>query len=134
MPSFFTFQQGADSRGPSYDSSPLLGRFRAVPRTHRNSILSFSPTGRGFGIGYGSLFSNRDRDGEDSDEDEEDANVGVLKRLGRTMWDLWLEPKQAAVAKAVRHWWARWFVLAVLPALLVSAPNFLCRCRNAKFC
>lgn len=123
MPSFFTFQQGADSRGPSHDSSPLLGRFRAVPRVHRNSsLLSFSPTGRGLGIGYGSLFANRDGDGEDTDDDDgEGEDLGLLSRLGTTMRDLWVEPKQAVVARAVRRWWARWFVLAVLPALLVSA-------------
>jgi hypothetical protein len=124
MPSFFTFQQGADPRRPTYDSSPLLGRFRAVPRTHRNSsILSFSPTGRGLGIGYGSLFTSADGDGEDRDDgdDEETADKGLLKRLGTAMRDIWLEPKQAVVARVVRRWWARWFILAVLPALLVSA-------------
>lgn len=118
MPSFFAFQQGADSSGPSYDSSPLLGRFRAVPRSHRNSsILSFAPTGRGLGIGYGSLFANRDSDDEDEGDD---MDLGALKRLGGTMRDLWIEPKQAVVARAVQRWWSRWFVLAVLPALLVS--------------
>jgi hypothetical protein len=121
MPSFFTFQQGADSRGPSHDSSPLLGRFRAVPRSHRNSLLSFSPTGRGLGIGYGSLFANRDGDGDDTDNDDgEGEDLGLLSRLGTTMRDLWVEPKQAVVARTVRRWWVRWFVLAVLPALLVS--------------
>jgi hypothetical protein len=129
MPSFFTFQQGADSRGPSHDASPLLGRFRAVPRSHRNSsALSFSPAGRGLGIGYGSLFANRDEDGEDTDnDDDEDEDIGLLSKLGVMMRDLWLEPKQAAVARTVRRWWMRWFLLAVLPALLVSA-NLMQKC------
>jgi hypothetical protein len=124
MPSFFTFQQGADSRGPSYDSSPLLGRFRAVPRSQRNSsLLTLFPTGRGLGIGYGSLFANTDREGQDSDDEEavEDEGLGLLGRLGGTMRDLWIEPKPAVVARTVRRWWVRWFVLAVLPALLVSS-------------
>lgn len=126
MPSFFTFQQGAEPRGPNHDSSPLLGRFRAVPRSHRNStsILSFSPTGRSLGIGYGSLFANRSGDDSDGDEDEDDEDLSIRRRLRVWLRDLWLEPKQAAVARAVQRWWARWFLLAVLPALLVSAPLF----------
>jgi hypothetical protein len=40
------------------------------------------------------------------------------------MRDLWLEPKQAVVTKAVERWWNRWFVLAVLPAALVSCKLF----------
>lgn len=123
MPSFFAFQQGSDSRGPSYDASPLLGRYRAVPRRHRSSsFLGFSPTGRGLGVGYGSLFVNRDEDGEDADGDDDDENegLGALSRLGAILRDLWIEPKQAVVARTVRRWWMRWFVLAVLPALLVS--------------
>jgi len=36
------------------------------------------------------------------------------------MRDLWIEPKQQAVTRAVERWWVRWVVLAVLPAALVS--------------
>ncbi|KAJ4146531.1 hypothetical protein NW754_001996 [Fusarium falciforme] len=32
MPSFFQFTQGSESRVRPNDSTPLLGRFRAVPR------------------------------------------------------------------------------------------------------
>lgn len=49
--------------------------------------------------------------------------MGPLKRWGRTQRDLWLEPKQAVVARVVDRWWTRWAVLAVLPAVLVSGAS-----------
>jgi hypothetical protein len=128
MPSFFDFQQGSESRGQANDSSPLLGRFRAVPdaqrigrrNSYRNSLLGSFTAGRGFG--YGAVFGN----GDDSDEGDllESEDMGALRRWGRTQRDLWLEPKQAAVAKLVDKWWSRWAVLVVLPAALVS--NIAC--------
>ncbi|CZR55337.1 uncharacterized protein PAC_05224 [Phialocephala subalpina] len=125
MPSFFDFQQGNETHGPATDSSPLLGRFRAVPdaqrhgsRSHRNSLLGLW-IGRGSG-GYGSVFaSNDDDDDEDDLADSED--MGRLRRWGRIQRDLWLEPRQAVVAKLVDKWWSRWALLAVLPAALAVA-------------
>jgi hypothetical protein len=121
MPSFFNFQQGRDPHGATTDSSPLLGRFRAVPDTQRhgnrgrsNSLLP------SFARGYGSLFRSARRDGDDSDGESSDEEDGVLKQWARTSRDLWLEPKQNAVGKVVDKWWSRWAVLIVLPALLVS--------------
>ncbi len=122
MPSFFDFQQGSER--PTTDSSPLLGRFRAVPdaqrlgrrSSHRNSLLGSFTAGRGFG--YGGVFGN----GNGSDEGDllENEDMGSLSRWGRTQRDLWLEPKQAAVGKLVDKWWSRWAVLVFLPAALVS--------------
>ncbi|RDL33307.1 Uncharacterized protein BP5553_08746 [Venustampulla echinocandica] len=125
MPSFFAFQQGSDPRGATTDSSPLLGRFRAVPnaqrfgvRTQRSVLFTNSTAGRGLGRAYGAIFGNGDgsdsEDGDLSDDDEE----GIIRRWARTSRDLWLEPKQPAVARAVDKWWSRWAVLAALPAAL----------------
>ena len=54
----------------------------------------------------------------DDGEDEDDR--GRLRRWGSWQRDLWLEPKQSAVARVVDKWWRRWGVLVVLPAALVS--------------
>lgn len=132
MPSFFAFQQGTESHGSNNDSSPLLGRFRAVPdasrRLHRNSLslLGRFAAGNSFGReierGYGAVFGGLGGDGDDDVVEGED--MGALRRWGRVQKDLWLEPKQAAVAKLVGRWWTRWLVLVVLPAALVSSGGF----------
>jgi hypothetical protein len=122
MPSFFNFQQGSEARGGlGTESSPLLGRFRAVPDAQRigrrnsyRSTLFGSFAGRGFG--YSRVFG----DGDESDEGDllEHEDMGALRRWGRAQRDLWLEPKQAAVGKLVDKWWTRWAVLVILPAAL----------------
>ncbi|KAH8800954.1 hypothetical protein F5882DRAFT_318110 [Hyaloscypha sp. PMI_1271] len=122
MPSFFNFQQGSEARGGlGTESSPLLGRFRAVPDAQRigrrnsyRSTLFGSFAGRGFG--YSRVFG----DGDESDEGDllENEDMGTLRRWGRAQRDLWLEPKQAAVGKLVDKWWTRWAVLVILPAAL----------------
>ncbi|KAF4636467.1 hypothetical protein G7Y89_g1609 [Cudoniella acicularis] len=128
MPSFFTFQQGNDPRGATNDSSPLLGRFRAVPdsqrnangrRSHRNSLLPNFTTGIGFGAAYGSVFGNGD--GDDSEGDSDDEDLSAIRRFARTSRDLWLEPKQLAVGRVVDKWWSRWAALVFLPAGLAIA-------------
>jgi hypothetical protein len=68
--------------------------------------------------GYGAVFGNLAGDGGEVELEEED--MGVVRRWGRVQRDLWLEPKQAAVARLVDRWWGRWLVLVVLPAVLVS--------------
>lgn len=81
-----------------------------------------------YGYGYGGVFGGEDdspSESEDDDDDEDGSDVDrhravLLRRCARKLRDLWLEPKQAAVARAIRRWWSRWVVLAVLPAALVS--------------
>jgi hypothetical protein len=129
MPSFFNFQTGDSSRAPT-DSSPLLGRFRAVPdaqrRAQRNSLSLLGAwdgrrrsLGRGLGF-YGGTFARLGGGGDGEGEDEDGERENVVVGWGRWMRDLWIEPKQQAVARAVERWWVRWVVLAVLPAALVS--------------
>jgi hypothetical protein len=130
MPSFFQFQTGTESRvRPNTDSSPLLGRFRAVPDTSgRRRSRGYSGSGL-FGtfsaarIGYGVVFGggSEDSDNEDEDGEGEGGLNGVLRRWARKGRDLWLEPKQVAVRRAVDRWWSRWAMLVLLPAALVSA-------------
>ncbi|KAB8305016.1 hypothetical protein EYC80_004321 [Monilinia laxa] len=123
MPSFFTFQQGSERRGfgSFNENSPLLGRFRAVPDTHRlgrgrrRSLLGFNVDG------FGGTFGGRDDDDEGDVDGCDEEEFGIWKRWGRTMKDLWLEPRQGAVAKAVDEWWCRCLVLVVLPAALAVA-------------
>ena len=128
MPSFFAFQQGSESRGSTNDSSPLLGRFRAVPnsqrngrRSHRNSLLG-SWAGGTYNAILG-LGSEDDFSAQDDLPDGEEA--GVLRRWVQRLRDLWLEPKQAVVGRAVNKWWSRWSLLMGLPAVLVSALQLL---------
>ncbi|EKD18185.1 uncharacterized protein L3040_007645 [Drepanopeziza brunnea f. sp. 'multigermtubi'] len=127
MPSFFAFQQGTESRAPASESSPLLGRFRAVPDAQRQARRSSSHgllgnfTGRNFGGRYSLVFGNADSDDSDEGSLLGGEDMGALKRWARTQRDLWLEPKQAVVAKVVDKWWTRWTVLAILPAALAVA-------------
>lgn len=131
MPSFFDFQQGTESRTGASDSSPLLGRFRAVPdaqrqarRVRSHGLLGSFTGGRGLANRYSLVFGSADDN--DSDEGESDGeDVGALRRWGRLQKDLWLEPKQAAVTQIVDKWWSRWIVLAILPAALVCHKAYL---------
>ncbi|KAI9648710.1 hypothetical protein NHQ30_003350 [Ciborinia camelliae] len=138
MPSFFTFQQGSERLGFHItENSPLLGRFRAVPDTHtqhaglhtnlqphrhrRKSLLGFTVDG------FGGAFGGRDDDDEgdvDGCTDDEEGFGGMHKWMRawmRGMRDLWLDPKQGAVARLVDSWGWRCVVLAVLPAALAVA-------------
>ncbi|KAF5868888.1 uncharacterized protein Bfra_011853 [Botrytis fragariae] len=87
MPSFFTFDQGRDRF--QTESSPLLGRFRAVPnayttngRTRRKSLLGFSIDG------FGGAFGGRDEgdeggvDGYYCDGDEEEEGGAEAEECG----------------------------------------------------
>jgi hypothetical protein len=95
----------------------LLGRFRAVPDTRRRSRS-------GSGL-FGTFNASRLRqdlfgpESENGDGESEDGERG-LRGWGTRMRDLWLEPKQVAVRRAVDRWWSRWAMLVVLPAALVS--------------
>ena len=128
MPTFFSFQQGTESRArPSVDTSPLLGRFRAVPGQRRQSLLGkrdsiLASLGDSVGYGYGSLFRTRSHEeGEGGDGGLfGDSDGGGGWALGKKIKDVWIEPKQSAVRKVVDWWWKRWGVLFVLPAAIVG--------------
>lgn len=130
MPSFFQFTQGNESRTRfSSDSSPLLGRFRAVPpqsdvpgRRRRSSTLDlFTSNNRGsVHVGYGALLSASGLENYDSDAARSDLeDLGVWGRLWRRIADVWVEPTQVAVKGVVDVWWSRYGVLVFLPAALV---------------
>lgn len=135
MPSFFTFQQGTESRRhPSHsDSTPLLGRFRAVPntpnrRSRHNSVTLFGSfsAGRSLGRGIDAVFGSGDDEDEDGVED-----LGRWRRWWRRQRDLWIEPKERAVGRAVERWWGRWWVLVGMPAALVRQFE---RSNGARMC
>ncbi|KAF3762159.1 hypothetical protein M406DRAFT_280208 [Cryphonectria parasitica EP155] len=134
MPSFFSFEQGNESRSrfPTGEASPLLGRFRAVPRDGRSNrrgslgLLTHSSWRNSvhIGHGYGALISaGLDDEAASSDDDEFDdetrpAWVRWCRRQWRAVDELWINPKQTTVNKVARVWWSRWAVLVVLPAVL----------------
>lgn len=149
MPSFFSFEQGSESRARHTDASPLLGRYRAVPTAsggasnRRGSLgLLTRASWRNsvhIGHGYGALIaaglgdrnssSSSSSDNEDYDDDEErmaDEGRSRLVRWCRKMWrrrirDVWITPKQGAVRRISAVWYSRWFVLVVMPAALAVA-------------
>lgn len=154
MPSFFQFTQGTESRVRPNDSSPLLGRFRAVPprpdfRIRRNSQLGLLAdsiaAGRGsVHVGYGALIAATLGD---SDSEEEcirrDGRLDIAEHA--TAWDrawqrwvidLWVEPRQSAVKKVVDRWWSRYGLLVFMPATLVCLFFFTfgkLRCRASSY-
>lgn len=132
MSSFFQFTQGSESsRFRPSDTSPLLGRFRAVPPRpelgHRKSQLGLlaERLGAGHGsvhVGYGAVLAAglRDDSEEDEDESEDDEKTWVNRVWRGWVMDLWVHPRQGAVKRVVDRWWSRYGVLVFLPALLVS--------------
>ncbi|RDA89525.1 hypothetical protein CP533_1516 [Ophiocordyceps camponoti-saundersi (nom. inval.)] len=116
--SFFQFTQGTESRTRPSDSSPLLGRYRAVPPPRGSDPLS-AGEGRGsVHIGYGALIAAAaaaaaDGDGDGDDDDNEE-------RRNRSWFrDLWVAPRQSAVKRAVDRWWRLYGLVVILPAVLV---------------
>ncbi|KAL8327476.1 hypothetical protein RB597_003687 [Gaeumannomyces tritici] len=154
MPSFFSFQQG-DEESARYnpDASPLLGRFRAVPRLDQHhlhpssrphhhqggrrpagNLLSTANARNSVHVGYGALLAaeldaegggSGDGDNDDDDyhygDDDHHAQgllTGAARRAWRTLDELWITPRPAAVRRVVDKWWSRWALLVVLPASL----------------
>ena len=144
MPAFFSFEQGNETRTryPT-DTSPLLGRYRAVPRNpdgrsnRRGSLgLLTHESWRGsVHIGYGTsalLATGLDDDANDESDDDDDllydGSEGFGRRKQLAVWwcrkkwkrinDLWITPTQGAVKAVTSVWYSRWFVLVVLPAAL----------------
>ncbi|KAM7188726.1 hypothetical protein V8F20_010443 [Naviculisporaceae sp. PSN 640] len=145
MPTFFSFQQGSENaQNVRYhaEASPLLGRFRAVPRPservprHTRSAGQLGLLSAGYRgsvhVGYGALVvagmeAEDDSDFDSADEEEllEAGGYALwsyrLRRFIHRMNDLWVNPKATAVSKLVDLWWSRWGVLVVLPAALAVA-------------
>lgn len=129
MPSFFQFTQGNESRTRlTSDSSPLLGRFRAVPqesavngRRRRSSTLGlFSNNHGSVHVGYGALLSAAGLDNHDNGVNGfELEDLNVWQRTWRRVVDVWVEPKQTAVKRVVDVWWSRYGCLVLMPAALV---------------
>lgn len=142
MSSFFQFTQGTESRVRVNDSSPLLGRFRAVPprpglsrrRSSQLGLLSDRLSGGVDGrgsvhVGYGAIIAaqlsaedvNGDNDNSNAiDDDDDDGDTSTWEKLWQG-WviDLWVDPKQTAVKRTVSRWWSRYGLLVFLPAVLV---------------
>ena len=145
MPSFFQFTQGTESRvRPNSDSSPLLGRFRAVPvaqqhnerLSRQRSQLGLLTNGRGsVHVGYGALVVGDEGDHDDSDDGDarSDDSGGVSsvweRRWQRWVMDVWVNPRQLAVKRIVEKWYSRYGFLVLLPALLVRSKldNRICK-------
>ncbi|KAK7985004.1 hypothetical protein PG996_005758 [Apiospora saccharicola] len=139
MPEFFPFIPGTETsrtaRQHASDASPLLGRFRAVPRNqqrrHSASALGLlSSGGRGsVHVGYGALITSElgrapDDDGDNAIYDDNDGAGRALKAyrvVRRNVEDLFVAPRQTAVKRVVERWWTRWGVLVFLPAALAVA-------------
>ncbi|UNI23386.1 hypothetical protein JDV02_009208 [Purpureocillium takamizusanense] len=147
MPSFFQFTQGSESRfRPADASSPLLGRFRAVPprpglerhRRHSQLGLLADRVGDGRGsvhVGYGALLAAElEAEADDDDDDDDgshhrgdgDGGFDDGRSIAQRLWqayvvDLWIDPRQTAVKRVVERWWSRYGLLVFLPALLAVA-------------
>lgn len=139
MPTFFSFEQGNETRTQyPTDTSPLLGRYRAVPRhpeirsNRRGSLgLLTRESWRGsvhIGHGTSALLATGLADAvDDSDDDDvyDDFDDNRRRRFMawcRKRWkginDLWITPTQGAVKNVTSVWYSRWLVLVVLPAAL----------------
>ncbi|KAK0731362.1 hypothetical protein B0H67DRAFT_597262 [Lasiosphaeris hirsuta] len=138
MPSIFSFQQGSESvQHIRYhtEASPLLGRFRAVPRPSELERASprrpRSPSQLGLlsagwrgsvHVGYGALVAaGLGGEADDEEEDGEGRGLRRVRRVLRRLDNTWVNPKASAVKRAVDLWWSRWGVLVVLPAALAVA-------------
>lgn len=130
MPAFFQFTQGSESRVRPTDSSPLLGRYRAVPPRpgigprRPSSPLGLLSNGRdSIHVGYGALIVAEIEAGLLSDgSGEDDRAVGDSKweRLWQSYFiDLFVDPRPSAVKRVVDRWWSRYGLLVFLPAALV---------------
>ncbi|KAK8103907.1 uncharacterized protein PG998_010940 [Apiospora kogelbergensis] len=139
MPEFFPFIPGTETsrtaRQHASDASPLLGRFRAVPRSQqrRRSASALGLLSNGWRgsvhVGYGALIASElDRAPQDDDSNdgyEDDDGAGWAQRgyrwARRNVEDLFIAPRQAAVKRVVDKWWTRWGILVFLPAALAVA-------------
>ncbi|PHH70282.1 hypothetical protein CDD80_6114 [Ophiocordyceps camponoti-rufipedis] len=117
--SFFQFTQGTEAHSRPSDSSPLLGRYRAVPpRRDRRRRVSLG--GRGsVHVGYGALMAAELAAADDDDDEDGRGQRAERTLLQAWLLDLWVVPRQSAVKRVVDRWWSRYGVLVVLPTALV---------------
>lgn len=149
MPTIFSFQQGSETNQArlNAEASPLLGRFRAVPRpqpgpsglsprrSRSSSQAHLNLLTAGFRgsvhVGYGALLAAEleDEEDEDTEDDEDEYYSGRIfwpraaiwvRRMWKKVDATFVTPKAGAVKKLVDLWWTRWSVLVVFPALMVS--------------
>lgn len=138
MPTFFQFTQGSESRVRPTDSSPLLGRYRAVPpRPGIGPRRPSSPLGLlsahyadgrdSIHVGYGALIVAEieagllgDGSGSGASDDEPGDGLSRWERLWQRYFiDLFVDPRPSAVKRVVDRWWSRYGLLVFLPAALV---------------
>ncbi|PFH57984.1 hypothetical protein XA68_14308 [Ophiocordyceps unilateralis] len=118
--SFFQFTQGTEAHTRPNDSSPLLGRYRAVlPRHGHRGAGRLSANDRLGGrgsvhVGYGALMA-----AELAEDDDEEQQQHADPSLRAWLLHLWVVPRQSAVKRVVDRWWSRYGLLVVLPAVLV---------------
>ncbi|KAL7902067.1 hypothetical protein HDV63DRAFT_377630 [Trichoderma sp. SZMC 28014] len=140
MPTFFQFTQGTESRVRPTDSSPLLGRYRAVPprpgigqrrpSSPLGLLSSHYENGRdSIHVGYGALIVaeiEAARLGSLGNagigDDEALAGMSRWERLWQGYFiDLFVDPRPSAVKRVVDRWWSRYGLLVFLPAALAVA-------------
>ncbi|KAH6609224.1 hypothetical protein Trco_002570 [Trichoderma cornu-damae] len=136
MPTFFQFTQGSESRVRPTDSSPLLGRYRAVPpRPGIGPRRPSSPLGLLSGhyesgrdsihVGYGALLVAEVEAGLGGGDGEAVGGTSRWERLWQGyLIDLFVDPRPSAVKRVVDRWWSRYGLLVFLPAALVCLPSF----------
>ncbi|PTB40475.1 uncharacterized protein TrAFT101_005661 [Trichoderma asperellum] len=140
MPTFFQFTQGTESRVRPTDSSPLLGRYRAVPprpgigqrrpSSPLGLLSSHYENGRdSIHVGYGALIvaeieaARLGSLGNSGIRDDEAlAGMSRWERLWQGYFiDLFVDPRPSAVKRVVDRWWSRYGLLVFLPAALAVA-------------
>lgn len=144
MPSFFQFTQGTESRVRPNDSTPLLGRFRAVPPRPSqlglpsSTSAAFENRGSVHILGYGAVVASSavaaelahldDAGSTTSSDGLEDERTAWERAWQRWVLDIWVDPRQSAVKRVVDKWWSRYGLLVLMPALLVCFDIWsLCR-------
>ena len=129
MPSFFDFNEGTETGARlGQDSTPLLGRFRAVP-DRNNSLRQKQSVGdlfsnfAGGSLGYGGLWRTRSNTTEPEQDDwttDAELDLSGLGKVMRSIKEVWIKPERRAVGWVLDRWWLRWLVMVGLPALIVS--------------
>ncbi|KAI6251104.1 hypothetical protein HI914_00289 [Erysiphe necator] len=129
MPSFFNFQQDAESGGPVNETTPLLGRFRALPNTNQSPGMSsygYQISAELFDArkkkrGYLNIHINNSRRYSLDSCTSGAEDLERLKRWRNILKNSVLEPKPKTISKIAERWWSRWIVLIILPSTLSVA-------------